>query len=171
MFAERNVTVQVQDERNTQLVFPVSLVKRAETFDALMGDVADAIETGGDPSLALEDNHITDPAERRTLEETIADMRRLHSEGRNHIWAYYTRNLVRPVALGQAKVDVIVGNPPWLNYNQTVSTLRTELERQSKEDYGIWTGGRYATQQDVAGLFFARSVDLYLKDMAALLAW
>ena len=164
MFAERNVTVQVQDERNTQLVFPVSLVKRAETFDALMGDVADAIETGGDPSLALEDNHITDPAERRTLEETIADMRRLHSEGRNHIWAYYTRNLVRPVALGQAKVDVIVGNPPWLNYNQTVSTLRTELERQSKEDYGIWTGGRYATQQDVAGLFFARSVDLYLKD-------
>ena len=163
MFAERNVTVQVQDERNTQLVFPVSLVKRAETFDALMGDVADAIETGGDPSLALEDNHITDPAERRTLEETIADMRRLHSEGRNHIWAYYTRNLVRPVALSQTKVDVIVGNPPWLNYNQTISTLRTELERQSKEDYGIWTGGRYATNQDVAGLFFARCVDLYLK--------
>ena len=26
------------------------------------------------------------------------------------------------------------------------------------------TGGRYATHQDVAGLFFARSVDLYLKD-------
>ena len=77
-------------------------------------------------------------------------MLHLHSDGRNHIWAYYTRNLVRPVALGQAKVDVIVGNPPWINYNaDTVSTLRTELERQSKEDYGIWTGGRYATHQDV----------------------
>ena len=59
---------------------------------------------------------------------------------------------------------MIVGNPPWLNYNQTVSTLRTELERQSKNIYGIWTGGRYATHQDVAGLFFARSADLYLKD-------
>ena len=66
--------------------------------------------------------------------------------------------------MGQAKVDVIVGNPPWINYNQTVNMLRTELERQSKEDYGIWTGGRYATHQDVAGLFFARSVDLYLKN-------
>ena len=59
---------------------------------------------------------------------------------------------------------MIVGNPPWINYNQTVSTLRDELERQSKDLYGIWAGGRYATHQDVAGLFFARSVDLYLKD-------
>ena len=61
-------------------------------------------------------------------------------------------------------MDVVIGNPPWLNYNSTVSTLRTELERQSKDLYGIWTGGRYATHQDVAGLFFARSVDLYLRD-------
>ena len=38
------------------------------------------------------------------------------------------------------------------------------MERQSKSIYGIWAGGRYATHQDVAGLFFARSVDLYLKD-------
>ena len=88
----------------------------------------------------------------------------LHTEGRNHIWAYYTRNLVRPVALRRSKVDVVIGNPPWLNYNQTIGTLRTELERQSRDDYGIWAGGRYASNQDVAGLFYARSVDLYLKD-------
>ena len=164
MFAQHNVTLQVEDERNTELVFPVSLVERAETFDALMGDVAEAIEGGDDPSFALDDNRITDPGERRTLEETVESLQMLHGEGRNHIWAYYTRNLVRPVALSRSKVDVIVGNPPWINYNQTVSTLRTELETQSRNIYGIWTGGRYATQQDVAGLFFARSVDLYLKD-------
>ena len=164
MFAEHNVTVQVEDEENTELVFPVSLVERAETFDALMGDVAEAIEKGDDPNLALDDNQITDSGERQTLGETISAMQKLHAEGRNHIWAYYTRNLVRPVALSRSKVDVIVGNPPWLNYNQTVSTLRTELERQSRSIYGIWAGGRYATHQDVAGLFYARSVDLYLKD-------
>ena len=164
MFAEHNVTVQVEDEENTELVFPVSLVERAETFDALMGDVAEAIEKGDDPNLALDDNQITDSGERQTLGETISAMQRLHAEGRNHIWAYYTRNLVRPVALSRRKVDVIVGNPPWLNYRNTASTLRTELERQSRSIYGIWAGGRYATHQDVAGLFFARSVDLYLKD-------
>ena len=164
MFAEREVSIEVQDERNTRLVFPVSLVERAEDFDALMSEVADAIESGQDPLLALDDTGITDPAERQTLETTISEMRNLHAEGRDHIWAYYTRNLVRPVALSRAKVDVIIGNPPWINYNQTVDALRTGLEELSRGVYGIWAGGRYATHQDVAGLFFTRSVDLYLKD-------
>ena len=91
-------------------------------------------------------------------------MQRLHDRGRNHIWAYYTRNMVRPVALSRAKMDVVIGNPPWINYNQTADILRTELQNLSRDRYGIWAGGRYATHQDVAGLFFARSVDLYLKD-------
>ena len=164
MFAEHNVTVQVEDEENTELVFPVSLVERAETFDALMSDVAEAIEKGDDPSLALDDHRITESGERQIMRQTIAAMKRLHAEGRNHIWAYYTRNLVRPVALSRRKVNVIVGNPPWLIYRNTASTLRTELERQSKDLYGIWVGGRHANHQDISSLFFARCVDLYLKD-------
>ena len=168
MFAEHEVRIEVGDERNSALAFPVSLVERANDFDSLMGDVADAIERGDDPHIALEDNGITDSAEREILGETIGTMQRLHSEGRDHIWAYYTRNLVRPVALSRSKVDVIVGNPPWLNYNQTASALRTELRSQSENLYDIWVGGRYATHQDVAGLFFARSVDLYLKDGGAI---
>ena len=168
MFAQHNIAIQVEDEQNTELVFPVSLVDRAETFDALMGDIAEAIETGEDAFLVLDDQNITDPAERQTLESTITAMQQLHSEGRNHIWAYYTRNLVRPVALSRSKVDVIVGNPPWLIYRNTASTLRTELERQSKELYGIWVGGRHANHQDISSLFFARCADLYLKDGAVI---
>ena len=164
MFAEHEVRIQVGDERNTELVFPVSLVERAEDFDTLMGDVAEAIERGDDPYIALDDNHITEPNERRVLEQTIGTMRDLHTQGRDHIWAYYTRNLVRPVALSRAKVDVIVGNPPWLIYRNTASTLRTELVRQSKDVYGIWVGGRHANHQDISSMFFARSADLYLRD-------
>ena len=164
MFAEHNVTVQVEDEENTVLVFPVSLVDRAETFDALMSDVAEAIERGDDPTLALDDHQIMESGERQIVRQTIDAMQRLHTEGRNHIWAYYTRNLVRPVALSRSKVDVVVGNPPWLIYRNTASTLRTELERQSKDLYGIWVGGRHANHQDISSLFFARCVDLYLKD-------
>ena len=132
--------------------------------NSLLSKVSQAIERGTDPLLALDDAGITDKGERTTLKATIDAMQRLHAEGRDHIWAYYTRNLVRPVALSHSKVDVIVGNPPWINYNQTVSILRTELEKQSKNEYGIWAGGRYSTHQDVASLFFARSVALYLKD-------
>ena len=164
MFAEHQITIQTRDEENTDLVFPVSLVERAEDFDALMGDVSTSIERGGDPFLALDDNHINDPAERQTIGETIRTMQRLHDRGRNHIWAYYTRNMVRPVALSRSKVDVLIGNPPWINYNQTADILRDELQSLSRNRYGIWAGGRYATHQDVAGLFFSRSVDLYLKN-------
>ena len=164
LFAEQEITIQVNDDDNTELAFPVSLVERPDTFDALMGDVAEYIEGGGDPMFALNDHHITDEHERGMLSDTIATMQRLHDAGRNHIWAYYTRNMARPVALSRSKVDVIIGNPPWINYNQTVDVLRTELERHSRNTYGIWTGGRYATHQDVAGLFYARSVDLYLRE-------
>ena len=169
LFAGRQVTIQVDDDANSELTFPISLVDRADTFDSLMSQVAADIELGGSgaddgPMLALDDHAITDPSERQILADTIATLQRLHDEGRNHIWAYYTRNLVRPVALGRTKVDVVIGNPPWLNYNQTSDILRDELERQSKSIYGIWRGAQYATQQDVAGLFFARSVDLYLQD-------
>ena len=163
LFAEREVSIEVGDERNTVLRFPRRLVEQANAFDALMSDVAGAIEREDDPTLALHDHRITDPEERHTLEATIAEMQRLHAEGSDHIWAYYSRNLVRPVALANQKVDVVIGNPPWLNYNKTASTLRTALEEQSKKRYDIWTGGRYATHQDVAGLFFTCSADLYLK--------
>ena len=164
MFAQHNITVQVKDDENTELVFPISLVERAESFDALMGDVSASIERGDDPFLALDDNGIDDPAERQVIGDTITAMQRLHDKGRNHIWAYYSRNMVRPVVLSRSKVDVIIGNPPWINYNQTADILRDELQSLSRNRYGIWAGRHFATQQDVAGLFFARGVDLYLKD-------
>ena len=138
LFAHKNITIQVDQGDNTQLVFPVSLVDRAENFDSLMGQVAEAIEREENPSLALDDHGITDAAERKTLQETIATLQRLHAEERDHIWAYYTRNLVRPVALSRSKVDVVIGNPPWLNFNQTADILRAELQALSRDRYGIW---------------------------------
>ena len=81
MFAEHEVRIQVQDEENTELVFPVSLVDQAENFDSLMTDVSEYIEHGDDPFLALSDNHINDPGERAVLEETISKLQGLHSQG------------------------------------------------------------------------------------------
>ena len=164
LFISGDIGIEVEgDEFDKRLIFPIGLVEQADTFDLLMSDIADAIERGNDPLVALDDRGIVDPGQRQTLATTIAIMQELHAEGRDHIWAYYTRNLVRPVALSRRKVDVIVGNPPWLNYRNTASVLRDKLVQQSKELYHIWQGGRYATHQDVAGLFFARSVALYLK--------
>ena len=166
MFSEHQITIFAKDEDGdieAPLAFPRSLVNEAETFDALMSDVSAYIAQGGDPLQALDDHRIGSE-ERQTLQGTIAALQELQAQGRDHIWAYYTRNMVRPVVLSQKKVDVIIGNPPWINYNQTKREMRAGLEVLSKQAYDIWQGGRYATHQDVAGLFFARSADLYLKD-------
>ena len=47
LFAQRDVPVYVDDERNTVLRFPRRLVEQANAFDALMSDIAGAIESWG----------------------------------------------------------------------------------------------------------------------------
>ena len=162
VFTQDSVAIRIDEAGDKTLVFPMSIVDRAEDFEALIAHVTEAIEHGGNPFEALNDLALANNA-RAELEKTIGDLKQLHDEGRDHIWAYYTRNMVRPVALSKRKVDVIIGNPPWINYNKTVSDLRSGLEQLSKDTYGIWQGGRYSTHQDVAGLFYTLSVDLYLR--------
>ena len=94
----------------------------------------------------MDDHAITDSYERETLEQTIAVMQRLHAAGRDHIWAYYTRNLVRPVVLSREKVERYHRQPAVaeLQPNREYTAHRVGREF-SKDRYGIWAGGRYAT--------------------------
>ena len=162
MFAEQTVTVNVHaDEANRELRFPRSLVQRPDIFDKFIASVVEEIRNGGDPTITLQDPGIPE-SERSDLRHTIAVMQALHRENSNHIWGYYCRNLIRPIAIAEHSVDVIVGNPPWLTYNKTVDHLRERLRSLAKTEYGIWDGGRYATHADLAGLFFTRCTDLYL---------
>lgn len=151
--------------RHAILEFPGGLVARGDWFDRLMIETAKLMDAGLDPMIALDDSRVVGPRDREVLARTFSTLMELRDEGRDHIWAYYTRNLVRPVWLSdeEGRADVVVGNPPWLPFNRTDATLRIELERQCKDTYGTWVGGRFATQQDVAGFFFTRCVDLYLK--------
>ena len=162
MFAGQTVTVRVhEDSANRELRFPRSLVQRTDTFDRFMAQVVDEVRNDNDPFVALQDHDIPE-SENSDLRHTMTVIQQLHSEGRNHIWGYYCRNLIRPIAIAEHNVDVIVGNPPWLTYNKTVAQLRQQLRNLAKNKYDIWDGGRYATHADLAGLFFTRCVDLYL---------
>ena len=170
LFGDDNVTIEVKpahvDGSHRFLHFPKTLVSQGDRFDNLILKAAKNIEARLDPTVSLDDSEIFESKERAILQKTLESMVELHDEGRDHIWAYYTRNLVRPVWLStsEGRVDRIVGNPPWLTYSQTESTIRKELERQSKKVYGIWAGGQYAPHQDVAGLFYTRCLALYLRN-------
>lgn len=102
-------------------------------------------------------------ADREIMEESYGLMRSLHEAGRNHIWTYIVRNLTRPLwlSLRNGRPDALVGNPPWLRYNAMSEQLQERL-REACRLRGLWSGGRYATHQDLSAYFFARTVERYL---------
>jgi N-6 DNA Methylase len=152
------------------LRFPDRIVADAASFDRLVTELADksANRRPGDPIPSLtavfQRFKIHNDKDRSELEQTFTTMCRLHDAGKDHIWGYYVRNLARPVWLARPdnRVDVLVGNPPWLAYrymthNQQVSFRRMSLER------GLWAGATVATNQDLSALFVARCIERYLQ--------
>ena len=158
-------TSEVLNEADGEVVFhvPLNLARQVERFDSLMLAIADAIDRGDDTDRVLDDHEITESEEREPLEGTIANMKRLHTAGRNHVWAYYLRNMSRPAVISAQKVDAIIGNPPWLTYSRSAGIIRNELEGLSKNQYQIWAGGKNSPHQDIASLFFCRAMELYLR--------
>ena len=142
---------------------PMTLARDSESFDRLMLDLAQAVVDDADTDAVLNQHQITGKVERDAVTQTAHQMRKLHAIGRDHVWAYYLRNMVRPAVISEQRVDAIVGNPPWLTYSRSADIVREELVNLSQNTYGIWAGGRQAPHQDVATLFFTRVTDLYLK--------
>ena len=143
---------------------PLSLARDTERFENLMLDLSDAIERGDDADRVLDKHAVTSPAEREPMAAAIANMEALHNDNRNHVWAYYLRNMTRPTVIAEGKVDAIIGNPPWLSYNESAGIIRNELESLSRNHYQIWAGGSFAPKQEVATLFYCRVVELYLRE-------
>ena len=147
-----------------QLAFPKGLIAERGRFDRLMIRAATDVAAGLDPTAALDEFDVAAGRDRDVLAQTLNTLKELHAGNRNHVWAYYTRNLVRPwwLTTGEGRVDRIVGNPPWLTYSQAEASVRDSLRQLSAGLYEIWAGGQYAPHQDLAALFYARCFDLYL---------
>jgi hypothetical protein len=98
-----------------------------------------------------------------TLAETFAHLQELYRAGRNGIWIFVFRNLVRPVWLSrpEQRADVLIGNPPWIVYRHLSAAMKDRV-REALTGYDLWVGGQLATQQDLCALFWARGADRYL---------
>lgn len=153
-----------EDPKGRSLIFPLSLVKRPQVFGPLMSRIAADIAAGDGPGRALGEfaEHL-DGHETEVMARTAAKLEELHADEMNHIWAYFARNLVRPIVIAEEKVDSIVGNPPWLTYNKTKQELRKALDDLGKRRYAIKPSARFVTHFDIAGLFVSHCVDLYLR--------
>lgn len=152
-----------------ELQFPNRLLTDAGRFDRLVSELADraAKRPAGSPppSLAAVFRlYAVHPDDQEPVARTFATMCELHDSGRDHIWGYYVRNLARPVwqARDENRVDVLVGNPPWLAYRFMPEATKADFRAMSN-DRGFWAGAAVATHQDLSGLFAARVTELYLK--------
>jgi len=80
--------------------------------------------------------------DKATVEATYNLLCDLHDQGQNHIWGYYIRNQSRPTWLSRSenRVDVLIGNPPWLAGRFMSASLQKVFQRRAKER-GLWMGG------------------------------
>lgn len=153
----------------SELRFPDKLIADAGRFDQLVAELADKA-TGrprGSPVPSLGETfrrYPMAPSDQATLTGTFRVMCELHDQRRDHIWGYYVRNLARPMWLADHanRVDVVLGNPPWLTYNAIASDLKAAF-RTACEERKLWGGARAARNYDLSALFVVRAIELYLK--------
>lgn len=152
-----------------ELRFPDRVVEDAGRFDALVSDLADSAARPNRPAAepllrSVFRRHGIHEADQPMIAATYRTMCELHDTGRDHIWGYYVRNLARPIWLARAqnRVDVLIGNPPWLSYRFMPAEMKANFRAMS-EARGFWAGAAVATHQDLSALYVARAVEQYLK--------
>jgi hypothetical protein len=151
-----------------ELHFPESVLEEPQRFDSLVKDLADRAAESHPPRIpairGLLNRHNVADADRPAVEASFAKLCRLRWDRRDHVWSYYIRNLARPVSFtrDEGRADVLVGNPPWLNFRSMPPRLQ-ETYRMLAAERGLWAGGTVATNQDLSDLFVARSIEQYLK--------
>jgi SAM-dependent methyltransferase len=173
LWGSGSLTIHADDNRelfSTELRFPDALLEDAGGFDWLVQELADKAsvrKTGtAIPSLSGVFQRLGIPSKfHEIIGDTFKIMCGLHDQGRDHIWGYYVRNLARPMWLArpQNRVDVLIGNPPWLAFRHMTPEMQ-ELFRRMSKSRNLWQGPTVATHQDLSALFVVRAVQLYLKE-------
>jgi methylase of polypeptide subunit release factors len=138
-----------------QLNFPDRIVADASRFDFLVARLAQLATSRKPKSPAPSLNDTFEmfgirEDDQPILTQTFEKMCSLHDDEKDHIWGYYVRNLARPAWLSRPanRVDVLVGNPPWLVYRSMTQRQQISFRRMS-DDRGLWLGGAAATSQEL----------------------
>ncbi|HEX5325783.1 MAG TPA: N-6 DNA methylase, partial [Acetobacteraceae bacterium] len=161
---ERYVEVAVPDERPLRV--PAGFAEDQAKYEPGLRALSDGLDDDASPGrirqALLRIAGVT-AQDADAMVETFARLAALYRSGRNHIWPYVLRNLVRPLWLSRPdqRADVVLGNPPWIAYRYLSAEMKTNL-RDACIPLGLWVGGVLATQQDIAALFWARCAERYL---------
>ncbi|MBU1261663.1 N-6 DNA methylase [bacterium] len=104
------------------------------------------------------------------LGETYEKLVELEQKGINGIWARIIKNAFAPLFVGQ--FDFVVGNPPWVNWQDLPQTYRDQT-KVLWQNYGLFSlSGHEARlgggKKDISMLMMYVAIDKYLKDKGKL---
>jgi N-6 DNA Methylase len=157
------------DDDNGRVIlrFPASVAAEPGLFDATLDEMlrlAERNQKGASLEGWLKRHNITSSTDVKMLDESYDGLRRLQGDGRNHIWGYVARNLSRPIWLAseKQKADVVIGNPPWLDYRAMNVKTQTRFREEMKAA-GLWQAKIHGVAFDLSAYFFARAVHLYMR--------
>jgi len=103
-------------------------------------------------------------AERRLIEELYNNLLELKMKNLDDVWIPVMKIHLLPV-LFKKSFDYVVGNPPWIAYRYIADPgYQEKIKYLVKDYYGLVSDEHLMTHMEMAALFFARSIDLYLKD-------
>jgi hypothetical protein len=146
---------------------PAGIAEDQAKFDPALREFTEGLVTEASPE-QVERALMRIPAiqgqDAAVLAQTYRRLQALKQAGRNGIWPFVLRNLIRPVWLSRPdqRADVVIGNPPWVAYRHLSPEMKPRL-RDACRAMNLWAGGVLATQQDISALFWARSIERYLK--------
>ncbi|MGH6902560.1 MAG: N-6 DNA methylase, partial [Geminicoccaceae bacterium] len=146
---------------------PAGIAEDQDRFDPALRELTEGLDTDAAPEQverALARIPGIEAQDAAVLGQTYRRLQALKQAGRNGIWPFVLRNLIRPVWLSRPdqRADVVIGNPPWVAYRHLSPEMKPRL-RDACQAMDLWAGGVLATQQDLSALFWARSVERYLK--------
>jgi N-6 DNA Methylase len=149
------------------LRIPAGIASDLRLFESALDELNRGLDARAEPEAiraAIIRAGATD-ADAALLSQTFAQLMELYLAGRNHIWTFVLRNLLRPVWLSHPdhRADVLIGNPPWIVYRHLSAEMKDRL-REALRSYNLWVGGPLATHQDMFALFWARGAERYLRD-------
>jgi len=153
-----------------ELRFPNAILSDIQLFDSLVADLARRATNrrrGTKPrkltNAFLKKFKVPDE-DFETVRTTFKTMCSLHDNHRDHIWSYYVRNLARPLwlALEENRVDVLVGNPPWVAYRHLPNRLQADFKTRAKQ-LGIKPPQKLITHSDLSAYFVVSATDSFLK--------
>lgn len=85
---------------------------------------------------------------------------------RDSIWTYIIKNGYKPISIKNIKVDIIVGNPPWITMQKMKNERYQNFLKKETEHYNLLDADetKQFAHLELASLFFCIVVDLYLRE-------